>query len=252
MRSIADIPQAAIAFWFDQEKQAPSVIDLRKLAKEIDDSLYRERLYGDEAGSNAETKEFDKFPRRVLIETRRRIVGHQARVTWRGPREQDFETFARDSSNLVEHITAELQEDSREIVSSPDYAGIPRVIDGNTLSIGETKIRLHAMDVPEMHSAAGWPSRQMMDYLVAGLSVSCRELSKDRYGRSVARCVADRATKDGEEELFDLGLHLIWLGFAVVPRAYVTDAALDRAYGHAERAAALAGRGLWSDPLFPE
>ncbi len=34
-------------------------------------------------------------------------------------------------------------------VAMADVTGIPRIIDGDTLQIGETKIRLHGIDAPE-------------------------------------------------------------------------------------------------------
>jgi len=36
-----------------------------------------------------------------------------------------------------------------------DITGKPRVVDGDTIHIGKTKIRLHGVDAPEMDEIAG-------------------------------------------------------------------------------------------------
>ena len=36
-----------------------------------------------------------------------------------------------------------------------DITGKPRVVDGDTIHIGKTKIRLHGIDAPEMDEIAG-------------------------------------------------------------------------------------------------
>ena len=36
-----------------------------------------------------------------------------------------------------------------------DITGKPRIVDGDTIHIGDTKIRLHGIDAPEMDEIAG-------------------------------------------------------------------------------------------------
>ena len=40
-------------------------------------------------------------------------------------------------------------------LSHADITGKPRVVDGDTIHIGKTKIRLHGIDAPEMDEIAG-------------------------------------------------------------------------------------------------
>jgi endonuclease YncB( thermonuclease family) len=76
----------------------------------------------------------------------------------------------------------------------------PQVVDGDTLRCGATRIRLHAIDAPEMNGhcrpgrqcVPGDPSAstEHLRALVSGSAVSCRQVDTDRYGRAVALCSA--------------------------------------------------------------
>jgi endonuclease YncB( thermonuclease family) len=79
----------------------------------------------------------------------------------------------------------------------------PRVLDGDTLRCGRTRIRLIGIDAPELpgHCARGREcvagdaaaSADSLRALVGGATVTCRKTDTDRYGRIVARCsVRDR------------------------------------------------------------
>jgi endonuclease YncB( thermonuclease family) len=77
-----------------------------------------------------------------------------------------------------------------------------RVIDGDTLAIGEARIRLHGIDAPELaqtctdSSGRAWTcgawSKAVLKRLTSG-AVNCVEKDVDRYGRSVAACFVDGA-----------------------------------------------------------
>lgn len=116
--------------------------------------------------------------------------------------------------------------------------GPARVIDGDTLEIGETRVRLHGIDAPEM----GQPCRDGGDVRdcgrwaaealrarVEGRVLRCEARDRDRYGRVVARCEAD-----GE----DVAAALVRAGLAFAYRRYSMD------YVEAEKRARAAGRGL--------
>jgi endonuclease YncB( thermonuclease family) len=72
------------------------------------------------------------------------------------------------------------------------------VIDGDTLAIGDTRIRLEGIDAPEAGqqcaSAAGaaWPcgeeAARLLGELVRGRSVTCAQSGTDRYARVLAIC----------------------------------------------------------------
>jgi endonuclease YncB( thermonuclease family) len=74
----------------------------------------------------------------------------------------------------------------------------PTVVDGDTLRCGSTRIRLSAIDAPELpgHCRPGractpgdpYASQANLARLVAGQQVVCEPIDTDRYGRTVARC----------------------------------------------------------------
>ncbi|NWH07990.1 MAG: thermonuclease family protein [Alphaproteobacteria bacterium] len=102
--------------------------------------------------------------------------------------------------------------------SPPSFAiscANPRVIDGDTLDCGGHRIRLDAIDAPEMpghcrkgrRCTPGYPfaSRDRLKALTRG-QVRCVALDTDYYGRTVARC-------DGREG--DLSCAMVASGSAV-------------------------------------
>lgn len=92
-----------------------------------------------------------------------------------------------------------------------DLSGPARVIDGDTIQIGGTHIRLWGIDAFEKRQmcgqlACGLAATQRMIELTRGQTVSCTQQDKDRYGRTVARCYANNQ---------DLGATLVREGWAV-------------------------------------
>jgi endonuclease YncB( thermonuclease family) len=75
-----------------------------------------------------------------------------------------------------------------------------KVVDGDTLRCGTTRVRLSAIDAPEMpgHCRPGrqctpgdpYASADHLRSLIAGSAVSCRQIDTDHYGRAVALCSA--------------------------------------------------------------
>ena len=74
-----------------------------------------------------------------------------------------------------------------------DITGKPRVVDGDTIHIGKTKIRLHGIDAPEMKQTCktskgkeqmcGVLAKQALERLVRGQDVTCKGDKRDRYKR---------------------------------------------------------------------
>ena len=86
-------------------------------------------------------------------------------------------------------------------LSSPahaDITGTPRIVDGDTIHIANTKIRLHGIDAPEMkqtcHTSEGKEqmcgvlAKQALERLVKGQDVTCKGDKRDRYKRLIAVC----------------------------------------------------------------
>jgi endonuclease YncB( thermonuclease family) len=117
-----------------------------------------------------------------------------------------------------------------------EVSGLARVVDGDSLAVDGTEVRLYGIDAPELHQTcerAGrpWPcgeaAKRRMAELAAGRLVRCRVRDVDRYRRLVAECSAG-----GE----DLARRLVKDGLAVAETA-----------GFAEEAEARAARrGLWA------
>lgn len=87
-----------------------------------------------------------------------------------------------------------------------DIAGVASVIDGDTLEIHGTRIRLHGIDAPESAQqcrradGTSWACGREAAFALADLigrkTVRCDQRDTDRYGRAVAVCtVGDADTK---------------------------------------------------------
>ena len=79
-------------------------------------------------------------------------------------------------------------------------AGSAYVTDGDTLSIGNDRIRLFGIDATELDQnctldGTSWPcgeaARAQLQDITANRQVSCVGIERDRHGRLVARCTAD-------------------------------------------------------------
>lgn len=126
--------------------------------------------------------------------------------------------------------------------------GLPpaRVIDGDTLVIGETHFRLFGIDAPERSQtctgatgapyACGAMAKSALELALGAGMVVCEPRDKDRYGRTVAVCRAG-----GQ----DVGAVLVSEGWALAYRQYSLD------YVAAEQAAQAARRGMWAGTFTP-
>ena len=94
------------------------------------------------------------------------------------------------------------------------FAGPASVIDGDSLRVGTTEVRLHGIDAPEYRQscirggawACGEEAARTLHRLVQGKEVVCQARDRDVYGRTVAQC-----TVDGE----DVAELMVTYGYAV-------------------------------------
>lgn len=122
-------------------------------------------------------------------------------------------------------------EGSDRIVSGRAFA-----IDGDTIRIGDSKIRLKGIDAPEMTQSCirdgkpvlcGEKARDALLVMILNQHVECRVSGRDRYQRSLARCYVNDE---------DIGARMVAEGCAV-------------AYGDyrlLEAKARLQSRGVWA------
>jgi len=118
--------------------------------------------------------------------------------------------------------------------------GAAHVIDGDTLDIQGTRIRLSGIDAPESkqtcQDAQGIPydcgadATQALIRRTGTQTVTCTGRDQDRYGRIIATCSVGGA---------DLGAFMVKSGHALAYRRYST------AYIGAEVRAQSAGIGMW-------
>lgn len=121
------------------------------------------------------------------------------------------------------------------------FVGQASVIDGDTLEIHGTRIRLWGVDAPEssqlcrgedsLRYRCGAQAANTIDAFIAHRPVNCIPVSLDQYGRTVATC-----SVGGE----DLGEWLVLHGLALDWPQYSKGR-----YGGAQHNAKRAGRGIW-------
>jgi endonuclease YncB( thermonuclease family) len=126
----------------------------------------------------------------------------------------------------------------RERMSGP-LIGAARAVDGDSLWIGDTEIRLSGLDAPEFDQTCGAAGRAiacgreakrfLTGLLNTGL-LRCDIEGPDRYGRSLAQCWLGQV---------DVGEALVRAGHAVATDGYFA----------AETAARVAHRGIWAGPF---
>jgi len=118
------------------------------------------------------------------------------------------------------------------------------VADGDTITVlrdkTEVKIRLHGVDAPEKAQPFGEKAKQHTSGLVFGKEVRVEVVTRDKYGRTVAR-VLYRPVRGAESCLNE---ELVKAGLAWWYRQYSLK---DKKLAQLEEEAKKAKRGLWAD-----
>ena len=120
------------------------------------------------------------------------------------------------------------------------------VTDGDTIRIGEERIRFSGIDAPEMKQTClyqeiefncGEYSKNLLIEKISNQEVNCIRESKDQYGRTLAECFV------GKESLSS---YLVREGYAFAYRKYSDKFIDDEEYAQSK------GNGMWSMQfLFP-
>ncbi|WP_245622309.1 thermonuclease family protein [Devosia epidermidihirudinis] len=118
----------------------------------------------------------------------------------------------------------------------PPIAGMARASDGDSLRLGDERVRILDIDAPELAQnctetngrvwSCGKAARDRMAALLASGIVDCRPEGKDQYGRLLARCVVGGR---------DIGATMVSEGLAVSYGGYARE----------EAAARKARLGIW-------
>ncbi|WP_082182049.1 thermonuclease family protein [Aestuariivita boseongensis] len=91
--------------------------------------------------------------------------------------------------------------------------GAAWVVDGDTIKIKNTQIRLFGVDAPELNHPYGKKAKWALHELCKGQEVSAEITDVDEYGRTVARCYLPDG-RDLSEEMVRKGLALDWSKFS--------------------------------------
>ena len=95
----------------------------------------------------------------------------------------------------------------------PVLEGSAYVIDGDTVVIQKTQIRLFGVDAPEMNHPYGIRAQRALLSLCKGQTVKAEITEQDAHGRTVARCFL-RDGRDLSAEMVKLGLAIDWPKFS--------------------------------------
>jgi endonuclease YncB( thermonuclease family) len=125
------------------------------------------------------------------------------------------------------------------LAQAADLSGVPRIVDGDTLAIGTTKVRLEGIDAPETDQVCvnatgvrwtcGIDAREQLAAHI-GRDISCSSSGTDVYDRTLGTC-----SLAGE----DLNAWMVQQGWAL---AYVQYSSV---YIHDQENARTQQRGLW-------
>jgi len=132
------------------------------------------------------------------------------------------------------------------LIVARSYAEQITVTDGDTIRIGDERIRFSGIDAPEikqtciyqeMEFKCGEFSKNLLIEKISNQQVSCIKESTDQYGRTLAECFL------GKESLSS---YLVREGYAFAYRRYSDKFILDEEYAQSK------GNGMWSmDFMFP-
>ncbi|MDB3863235.1 thermonuclease family protein [Alphaproteobacteria bacterium] len=133
-----------------------------------------------------------------------------------------------------------------QLIFSSAHADQIIVTDGDTIRIGDERIRFSGIDAPEIKQTCiyqeiefncGEFSKDLLTKKIGSQEVNCIRESKDQYGRTLAECFI------GKESLSS---YLVLKGYAFAYRKYSDKFIADEEYAQSK------GNGMWSMKfLFP-
>ena len=99
--------------------------------------------------------------------------------------------------------------------ADPGYTlrGRAYVVDGDTVVIQKTQIRLYGIDAPEMNHPYGNKAKWALVNMCKGQIIRADVTDTDTYGRTVARCYLGDG-RDLSAEMVKLGLAIDWPKFS--------------------------------------
>lgn len=99
-------------------------------------------------------------------------------------------------------------EPAQEVLTGSAY-----VVDGDTISIKKTQVRLFGVDAPELNHPYGKKAKWALFSMCKGQTIRAELVAKDDHGRAVAKCYLPDG-KDLSAEMVKLGLAIDWPKFS--------------------------------------
>jgi len=124
-----------------------------------------------------------------------------------------------------------------------NISGNAYVIDGDTIKINGTRIRLHGIDAPELRQncwkesdsySCGLDAKAYLQNLINHNSVICQTIDRDRYGRDVAKCY--------NYENIEINAEMVLSGNAVAYLKYSLDYAVQEMQARYQKSGIWGGR----------
>ncbi len=131
------------------------------------------------------------------------------------------------------------------LAANNKVVGVPRIIDGDTLSIDGKRIRLHGIDAPENKQYCtkdgnswhcGRKATEALSRMVSGNMIECVWDKRDRYKRLIAICYL---------EDLNLNANMVKEGWALAYIRYSDD------YVEQEQKAQKEFQGIWAGEFVP-
>jgi len=136
--------------------------------------------------------------------------------------------------------------------AQPEFTGVPRIIDGDTLVVAGQRIRLGGIDAPELRETcvdgAGrdWPcgiwAKKTADAILSGQTLHCVDLGFRSYDRTVGRCYLKGK---------DISISLIEAGVARPCLRHAREQGQEHRYMQAKQRAVSARAGVYAGPTNP-
>lgn len=102
---------------------------------------------------------------------------------------------------------------SKPVDKHQTLRGSAYVIDGDSIVIRKTQIRLFGIDAPELNHPYGQKAKWAMVRLCKGNIIRAEITERDAYGRTVAKCYLEDG-RDLSAELVKMGLAIDWPKFS--------------------------------------
>lgn len=119
-------------------------------------------------------------------------------------------TFRTDAKGRLPPFDAK---SARPLPGKPVLQGSAYVVDGDTLVIQKTQIRLFGVDAPELDHPHGKNAKWALISLCKGKTVRAEVFAQDAHGRTVARCYLQDG-RDLSAEMVKVGLAIDWPKFS--------------------------------------